>query len=138
MLQGIDHSFQKLSQVSYSPVIYQVSLNFAFFSFFFSYTLANSSSQSLSTSHGDLLNTSLKNMFSSAPSSLLFTVTMTRLFPFTWESSGAQNLSVICSCLVQLLHVPLLSRVCTSACASLPSTSILFFLSLYLPLNAGT
>lgn len=79
VLQGIDHSFQKLSQVSHSPVIYQVSLNFTFFFF---HTLANSSSQSLSTSLGDLLNTSLKNMFRSAPFSLLFTCQQDWLFPF--------------------------------------------------------
>lgn len=31
--RGMDHSIQKLSQVSCPPVIYQVSLNFAFFFF---------------------------------------------------------------------------------------------------------
>lgn len=33
VLQGVGHSFQKLFQVSRPPVIHQVSLNFAFFSF---------------------------------------------------------------------------------------------------------
>lgn len=37
-------------------------------------------------------------MFSSAPFSLLFTVNMTGFSLFTYESSGAQNLSIIHSC----------------------------------------
>ena len=61
-------------------MIYQVSLNFAFFFFF--HTLVNSSSQSLPTSLGDRLNSSLKNMFNSATFSLLITCQQGLLFPF--------------------------------------------------------
>lgn len=81
VLQGIVHSFQKLSQVSCPLVIYQVSLNFCFF-FFCLHTLANSSWQSLSTSLSDLLNTSLKNVFRSATFSLLVTCQQGLLFSF--------------------------------------------------------
>lgn len=109
--------------------------------YFFLHTLTPFSSQSLSISLGDLLNTSLKNMFSSAPFWLLSLVHKTCFFPFPLILLMLRICQSLVLPLVQFLYMPLLSSVCMSACASSPSTSILlkhFFLSLFLPLDAET
>lgn len=99
VLRAVDHSFQKLSQVSCPSVIYQVSLNFAFFPFLFTPwpTLHHSHYPPLLviylTLHEKICSAQLL-----AHCSLL--VDKTCFFPFTCDSSGAQNLSIISAPLV--------------------------------------